>query len=83
MAKIEFEGVPSGDYESFVWNVDEETYEKIKGKRPNKYDYALFPSQYETPEYMIYPDDIFRYLIGDYEKDTKIIFVVEAEPLRI
>lgn len=33
MSKFEFVGYPSGDYESFCWDVDKETYIKIKTER--------------------------------------------------
>ena len=33
MREFEFEGYPSGDYESFCWDVDKDTYIKIKTQR--------------------------------------------------
>lgn len=57
----EFEGICSGDYESFVWAVDKETFDRITP------DYKLddelndgYKSPFEKDMYMIYPDDIFR-----------------------
>lgn len=60
---IEFIGVPSGDYESFVFDVDEETYKKITGKTVLNEDEEMltlspFKSNFYDKAYMLYPDDI-------------------------
>ena len=63
MREFEFEGYPSGDYESFCWDVDKDTYIKIKtqnviGSSTNitnmKYDKAIF----HEGMFMIYPNDV-------------------------
>jgi len=51
----EFQGIPSGDCESFCWDVDKETFIKIKGEAPNKHD----KSRVNKGLYRIYPDDFY------------------------
>lgn len=57
---IEFEGIPSGDYESFVWAVDIETYKRIKGESFGEYSDLFNKSPFYEGLYMIYPGDIFK-----------------------
>lgn len=52
---IEFKGIPSGDYESFCWDVSPETFKKIKGKNPKSSNKSYF----NEGKYRIYPDDFF------------------------
>lgn len=52
---IEFKGIPSGDYESFCWDVTKEVFMKIKGKKPERYDASYF----NKGLYRIYPDDFY------------------------
>lgn len=52
---IEFKGIPSGDYESFCWDVSLETFKQIKGTNPDKFDKSYF----NEGKYRIYPDDFF------------------------
>lgn len=35
--KFEFEGIPSGDYECFCWDVTPEVYRELTGEEPNEY----------------------------------------------
>ena len=49
---FEFIGIPSGDYESFCWDVDKETFKKITGKEPKKY----YKSYFNEGLYRIYPN---------------------------
>jgi len=49
---FKFEGVPSGDYQSFCWDVDKETFINIKCKEPNEYDKSVF----NEGLYRIYPN---------------------------
>jgi len=42
MTKIEFDAIASGDYESFCYDVDSETFEKVCGYKPDKYDKSHF-----------------------------------------
>lgn len=53
---IEFKGIPSGDYEGFCWDVDKETFIKIKGEKPNKYDRSYF----NKGLYRIYPREFYN-----------------------
>ena len=48
---FEFKGIPSGDGESFCWDVDKETFIKIKGIEPEVSDQSF----YNNELYMIYP----------------------------
>jgi hypothetical protein len=50
---FKFEGIPSGDSESFCWDVDIETFRNIKGKEPKKYDKSMVSEEL----YRIYPND--------------------------
>lgn len=72
MKEYNFKGIPSGDYESFCFDVTKEDFEKIKGKTPDKWD----KSKFNVGLYRIYPDDIFE---GEKEIEVSII-VKEAEP---
>lgn len=53
----EFEGIPSGDCESFCWDVNKETYVKIKNKQPDRFD----KSKSNKGLYRIYPDDFYGF----------------------
>jgi hypothetical protein len=53
--EVEFEGIVSGDYEVFCWDVTKETFIKIKGEKPNpKWDKSTF----NEGLFKIYPNDI-------------------------
>jgi hypothetical protein len=54
--KVQFKGIPSGDYESFCWDVTKEEFIKIKGREPDEFDPAYFNEGF----YRVYPDDIFQ-----------------------
>ena len=53
----EFDGIPSGDGESFCWDVNKETYISIKGEQPNKFD----KSESHKGLYRIYPNDFYGF----------------------
>lgn len=53
----EFEGINSGDYESFCWDVTEEFFIKIKGKKPIKSDESYF----NRGLYRVYPSDFYGF----------------------
>lgn len=53
---IEFEGMPSGDYESFCWDVSKETFGRIVGSEPTELDRSFF----DECLYRLYPNDIFE-----------------------
>ena len=71
MSKVEFNGVPSGDFECFCWEVDLETYMRITGEEPSKFDKSVdcrgdFPDVDEyglknNGGYKLYPDDVLQY----------------------
>jgi hypothetical protein len=66
---VEFNGMPSGDGESFCWAVTPEIFKNIVGREPNGWDYtdqewncddegeAIFTNLSETVK--LYPDYIF------------------------
>lgn len=53
---IEFEGVPSGDYESFCWDVSKDTFERVEGYEPTELDKSFF----NEGMYRLYPNVIFE-----------------------
>ena len=79
---IEFEGINSGDYECFCWEVDIETFKRIKGKEPDIFDYSeIDDSDFDNykpigDKVRLYPDDIFS-------KDSKVKVKIEIETLEI
>jgi len=76
---IEFTGINSGDYECFCWDVDIETFKRIKGKEPDKFDYAeIDDSDFDNykpigDKVRLYPGDIF--------KGNKVKVKIEIEEL--
>lgn len=50
---FKFEGIPSGDYESFCWDVDKDTFINIMGKEPKIRNESYF----NEGLFRIYPDD--------------------------
>lgn len=54
---IEFVGINSGDNESFCWDVDKDTFIKIKGKEPETYDKSYFNERL----YRVYPSDFYGF----------------------
>jgi len=80
MSKIEFTGTPSGDCESFCWEVDYDTFVRLKNTIPQKYDKAIDFDKtdgifvYKNNAYKIYPDDFFKDKRGQ-----KITIIIENE----
>lgn len=67
MQQFQFVGTPSGDYESFCWDVDFDTYVLIKGEEPGQYDRSINFEDYTGKDfyrndnmYRIYPNDLFK-----------------------
>lgn len=55
---IEFVAIPSGDHEAFCWDVDRETFIKIKGNEPEEdFDNSYF----NKGLFRIYPDDFYGF----------------------
>lgn len=52
--EMEFEGFASGDHESFCWDVGRDTFTRITGRKPEKYDKSLF----NKGLYRVYPNDV-------------------------
>lgn len=54
---IEFTGIASGDGDSFCWDVDKKTYERLLGEKPRKGKQSIF----NNGLYRIYPDDFYGF----------------------
>ena len=63
-----FKGIKSGDYESFCFDVDKETFIKIKGEEPNKFDKSYF----NEGKYRLYMEDIFRTLMPNLKDGEEV-----------
>ena len=80
---IEFTAINSGDFECFCWEVDIETFKKIKGKEPEIHDYVekdtsdMWNYKPIGNKVRLYPDDIFGNV------DSKIKVKIEIETLEI
>jgi len=79
MQTFEFEAIPSGDHECFTFAVDKETFVRITGKEPDKYD----KSHFDEGLYDLYPSEIFeRDVNGEMifgSKKIKVHVTVERE----
>lgn len=53
----EFKGIPSGDCDSFCWDVSRKEFIKIKGEEPNKFD----KSYVNEGLFRIYPNDFYGF----------------------
>ena len=79
---IEFTGINSGDYECFCWDVDIETFKRIKGKEPDVFDYVEIDrsdiDNYKPigDKVRLYPNDIFK-------RNSKVKVKIEIETLEI
>ncbi|HEK9103308.1 TPA: hypothetical protein SUB30_004782 [Bacillus pseudomycoides] len=79
MKEFEFDAINSGDGESFCFEVDEDTYKKIKGDEIDPYDYSK--QEWVDGDYIpdknsplrIYPNDLF----GDTDNKVSIKLTVE------
>ena len=79
---IEFTGINSGDYECFCWNVDIETFKRIKGEEPDAFNYVEIDRS-DIDNYKpignkvkLYPNDIFK-------RNKRIKIKIEIETLGI
>jgi len=74
MNEVTFEGIASGDWECFCWAVDLETYVRVRGCKPNKYD----KNGFYKGLYSLYPSDALG--LSCYEEvKTKRLFTVRSE----
>ena len=82
--EFEFIGLPSGDQECFCWEVDIETFMRIKGEDPDVYNYVI--KKYEDDKLepipignmvKLYPDDIFNneYIFDENEEVIDINYL--------
>lgn len=53
---ITIEGIISGDYESFCFDVTKKDYVRITGEKPDKFRKSYF----HKGKFRLYPDHIFR-----------------------
>lgn len=53
--QMEFEGIPSGDYECFCFAVDRETFVRLKGEEPDEHD----ENDFHEGMFKIYPGTLF------------------------
>jgi len=74
MKTFTFNGIPSGDYESFVFAVSKETYKRIMGKNPTKFDKSPFCKG----KYIIYPNTFFTKDIDNKGEDKELIIKIEV-----
>lgn len=68
---LKFQGIPSGDFECFCWEVDYETYKRIKKEVPGRFSKTVdcrgdYPDKDEygfknCGLYRLYPDDLMNY----------------------
>ena len=85
MNKFEFDGIPSGDGECFCWDVDKETYIRIRTQNYKDMGYSAEQIEEELQNdlkwdkavfhkgmYMLHPNDV----VG---KSVKKHFVIESE----
>lgn len=73
---FEFTGVPSGDYESFCFDVTRDDYIKIEKDIP---DEEFDASKFNNGLYRLYPDTIFPKLRENKPLKYKIIVEVTEE----
>jgi hypothetical protein len=66
---FKFTGFPSGDHEVFCFDVDKNDFKLLTGRKPNKFDKAVF----NKGMYMIYPNDLLE---GLTEADKKYKFEI-------
>ncbi|MCP1184915.1 hypothetical protein [Paenibacillus sp. 1781tsa1] len=71
---IKFTGKPSGDYESFVWDVIKEDFIRILGREPDEDDQA----EVTEGRYMIYPNNLLK---GFDEQDKDFEFEITIKCL--
>ncbi|WP_340032669.1 hypothetical protein NSQ20_12470 [Paenibacillus sp. FSL K6-1122] len=71
---IKFTGKPSGDHESFVWDVNKEDFIKITGQKPDRFDKAVFTKG----RYMVYPNSLLEG-IADEKVDYEFEITIKAK----
>jgi len=72
--EAEFFGYPSGDYESFCFDVPRKTYIALTGRKPEKYD----KSHFNKKTYRVYLQDLINMPEG---KQCIFKLNMEVEPL--
>ncbi|WP_337033222.1 hypothetical protein [Paenibacillus illinoisensis] len=76
---FKFTGIPSGDYESFVWDVSKEQFVTITGKEPVAIDEAVFTDG----RYMIYPNDLLKGIADEDKTDYEFEITIRAKKIRV
>ncbi|PYE51444.1 hypothetical protein HUB98_05495 [Paenibacillus barcinonensis] len=70
-----FKGKPSGDYESFVWDVSKEDYAIITGRKPKSHEKARFTKG----RFMVYPNDLLEGIADEDETDYEFEITIKAK----
>lgn len=71
MKKVfEFEGIPSGDYEGFCFDVDKKTFIEFDGQNPDKYNVSIHSKKL----FRLYPNTFF-------EGSKKLKIKIEVEEI--
>ena len=73
MGTVEFVGIPSWDGESFCWDVDVETFERVVGGPPD----ATEASRFRPSLYRLYPRWVMS---GQRPRGTPVRIRVTVEP---
>ncbi len=68
--KVEFDAIPSGDYECFCWAVDHETFIRFEGHEPDRFD----KDKFHDGLYRLYPDFCCR---SEKHSKVRVTMIVE------
>jgi len=90
MKSFEFIGTPSGDGESFCWEVDVDTFKQVVGREPDGWDYVNKEFKFDdngeivfsnlSELVMLYPDHIFS-KDTPFERYGKLNIKIEFEEM--
>lgn len=75
LRSISFEGIPSGDNESFCWDVTRETFIRVTGAEPDEEHDA---SYFNRGRFRLYPRDVLP--VTDTQGNRSYKFTVHIEP---
>lgn len=78
--EVTFEGIPSGDYECFCWDVDRETFIRLTGREPLEPEEGcvLDGSYFDDGLYKVYPSEVMDLPLND-ERGKKYKFTLKVE----
>ncbi|PYY28177.1 hypothetical protein [Paenibacillus illinoisensis] len=75
---FKFTGKPSGDHESFVWDVSKEDFAIITGREPKSYEKAVFTNR----RFMIYPNHLLVGIADEEETDYEFEITIKAKKVK-